>query len=119
RHSPAARFPGRPSVPQELPLRPMIPRESSRARSKPAAAGKTPSALAKEVEKLRAEIDRHSHLYYVEQRPEVSDAEFDQLWARLAESEPAHPEVVTPGSPTQRVGVEPQAKFETIDHVAP
>jgi DNA ligase (NAD+) len=77
------------------------------------------SHLDEEVEKLRAEIDRHSHLYYVEQRPEISDAEFDRLWARLVEIETEHPELVTPDSPTQRVGVEPQAKFETIDHVAP
>jgi len=72
-----------------------------------------------ELEKLRAEIDRHSHLYYVEERPEISDAEFDRLWARLVELERQHPELVTPDSPTQRVGVEPQAKFETVDHVAP
>jgi DNA ligase (NAD+) len=98
----------------------MTPRDpASRARSKPPAAGKPPAALAKEVAKLRTEIDRHSHLYYVEQRPEISDAEFDRLWARLVEIETEHPGLVTPDSPTQRVGVEPQAKFETIDHVAP
>ena len=98
----------------------MTPRDpASRARSKPPAAGKHTPALAKEVQRLRSEIDRHSHLYYVEQRPEISDADFDGLWARLVEIETEHPELVTPDSPTQRVGVEPQAKFETIDHVAP
>jgi DNA ligase (NAD+) len=72
-----------------------------------------------EIAALRAEIDRHSHLYYVVERPEITDAEFDALWTRLVELERAHPDLVTPDSPTQRVGVEPAAKFETVDHVAP
>jgi DNA ligase (NAD+) len=74
---------------------------------------------ADEIANLRAEIDRHSHLYYVEERPEISDADFDLQWKRLVELETEHPELVTPDSPTQRVGVEPQTKFETVDHVAP
>jgi DNA ligase (NAD+) len=98
----------------------MTPRHpASKARRKPSAARAGGSDLAGEVAKLREEIDRHSHLYYVEERPEISDAEFDGLWARLVEIEAEHPELVTPDSPTQRVGVEPQTKFETVDHVAP
>ncbi|MGE0160908.1 MAG: NAD-dependent DNA ligase LigA [Gemmatimonadales bacterium] len=92
---------------------------ASRSRPKSTRSASAPSKLAEEVEKLRDEIDRHSHLYYVEERPEISDADFDRLWARLVELESEHPELVTPDSPTQRVGVEPQTKFETIDHVAP
>jgi DNA ligase (NAD+) len=98
----------------------MTPRDPiSRTRSKPSGAGTAASPLADELEKLRAEINRHSHLYYVESRPEISDAEFDALWERLVRLEKEHPELVTPDSPTQRVGVEPQAKFEMVDHVAP
>jgi DNA ligase (NAD+) len=98
----------------------MTPREPpSKARKKPAGPRDGDAKLAGEVEELRQEIDRHSHLYYVEERPEISDDEFDRLWARLVEIETEHPELVTPDSPTQRVGVEPQARFETVDHVAP
>jgi DNA ligase (NAD+) len=105
----------------------MTPREpASKARRKTAGARDGESKLAGEVAKLREEIatlreeiDRHSHLYYVEERPEISDDEFDRLWARLVEIETEHPDLITPDSPTQRVGVEPQARFETVDHVAP
>ncbi|HSH74541.1 MAG TPA: NAD-dependent DNA ligase LigA, partial [Longimicrobiales bacterium] len=68
---------------------------------------------------LRAELNRHSYLYYVEARPVISDAEFDELFDRLVVLERQHPGLVTPDSPTQRVGVEPQDKFETVAHVAP
>jgi DNA ligase (NAD+) len=78
-----------------------------------------PAKIAREAEKLRAELHRHSYLYYVEARPEISDAQFDRMWARLLELEREYPELVTGDSPTQRVGVEPQNKFQTIEHVAP
>jgi DNA ligase (NAD+) len=78
-----------------------------------------PAEVAREAEKLRAEIHRHSHLYYVEARPEISDAKFDELWARLVELEERHPGLVAPDSPTQRVGVEPQGKLESVEHVTP
>ncbi|MDT8341758.1 MAG: NAD-dependent DNA ligase LigA [Longimicrobiales bacterium] len=68
---------------------------------------------------LRAALDRHSYLYYVEARPEISDAEYDRLFRRLQEVEDAFPALVTPASPTQRVGVEPQDAFRTVEHVAP
>jgi len=77
------------------------------------------AAVAREAERLRAELHRHQHLYYVLSKPEISDAEFDAMWARLLEIERAHPELVAPDSPSQRVGVEPQVEFETIEHVAP
>src|SRR4051794_15379599 len=58
----------------------------------------------KEIEKLRAELERHNRLYYVEATPEISDFEFDQRLKRLQELEAAHPEFADPNSPTQRVG---------------
>ncbi|MGW8264858.1 MAG: NAD-dependent DNA ligase LigA [Longimicrobiales bacterium] len=72
-----------------------------------------------EAEALRAEIRRHNHLYYVEARPEVSDAEYDRLFRRLLALEEAHPELVTPDSPSQRVGAEPRSDLPTVAHAAP
>jgi len=60
--------------------------------------------IQKEIEHLRAEINRHSDLYYQSDAPEISDFEFDQLLERLKTFETEHPELVTPDSPTQRVG---------------
>ncbi len=77
------------------------------------------TAVAREAEELRKELNRHSYLYYVVERPEISDAEFDRRFRRLQEIEREHPELVTPDSPTQRVGVEPQSEFETVQHLAP
>ncbi len=76
-------------------------------------------AARRVVEKLREVIRRHAHLYYVEARPEISDDDYDRLFRRLEELEEAHPELVTPDSPTQRVGAEPQDRFETLAHTAP
>src|SRR5438445_8218909 len=58
----------------------------------------------KEIEDLRAEINRHNDLYYQSDSPEISDFEFDQLLERLKALEAEHPELITPDSPTQRVG---------------
>jgi DNA ligase (NAD+) len=93
----------------------LAPSASDAARSGSA----VPAGVAEEAERLRGELNRHAYLYYVEARPEVSDAEFDAMWARLVEIESRFPELVAEDSPTQRVGVEPQAKFETVEHVAP
>ncbi len=60
--------------------------------------------MQKEIEKLRAEIEHHNELYYQQSEPEISDAEFDALLKRLQELEAEHPELVTPDSPTQRIG---------------
>lgn len=57
-----------------------------------------------EIENLRAEIERHSELYYQRSEPEISDFEFDKLLERLKALEAEHPELITPDSPTQRVG---------------
>jgi len=71
------------------------------------------------MENLRQSIRRHTHLYYVLDAPEISDAEFDALMNRLRELEQAHPELVTPDSPTQRVGGEVQDQFSKVNHPAP
>jgi len=61
-------------------------------------------SVNKEIEQLRTEIERHSALYYQNSEPEISDFEFDQLLERLKSLEAEHPELITPDSPTQRVG---------------
>lgn len=71
------------------------------------------------IDELRKEIRRHDRAYYVEDRPVVSDAEYDRLFRELQELERAHPELVAPDSPTRRVGGEPLDRFETVEHAAP
>jgi DNA ligase (NAD+) len=77
------------------------------------------ASVKKEIEKLREEIRRHEYLYYVLDRPEISDFDFDRLMQRLQELERAHPELVTPDSPTQRVGGRPADEFPKVRHSAP
>jgi DNA ligase (NAD+) len=69
-----------------------------------------------EVEKLREQINRHNYLYYVLDSPEITDAEYDVLMRRLEELERAHPELLSPDSPTQRVGATPSEKFGVVVH---
>ncbi|HSM58892.1 MAG TPA: NAD-dependent DNA ligase LigA [Candidatus Sulfomarinibacteraceae bacterium] len=71
------------------------------------------------VRQLRDEISYHRYRYYVLNAPVISDAEFDALYRELEELEAAHPELVTPDSPTQRVGAEPLDAFEKVQHPAP
>lgn len=73
----------------------------------------------KRLEALRAEIRRHEDLYYRLGRPEISDREFDALMAELLELEAAHPEWVTPDSPSQRVGGGPVEGFPSVSHDPP
>ena len=68
----------------------------------------------KKIEKLRAELRRHEHLYYVLDAPEIRDAEYDALMNELKKLEAAHPELVTPDSPTQRVGGKPAEGFKKV-----
>jgi DNA ligase (NAD+) len=76
----------------------------------------TPSERADE---LRHEILRHEELYYLHASPEISDAEFDALMNELKAIEAAHPNLLTPDSPTQRVGGRPVEGFATVAHVQP
>lgn len=75
--------------------------------------------LEEQIEDLRQKIDFHRYRYYVLNDPLVSDAEFDALYRELEELEAAHPELITPASPTQRVGAEPLDAFEKVEHPAP
>jgi DNA ligase (NAD+) len=72
-----------------------------------------------QIERLRDELRRHEYLYYVLDRPEITDAEYDALMRRLQELESRHPELVTPDSPTQRVGGKPREGFVKVPHSAP
>ncbi len=74
---------------------------------------------AAELERLRARIDHHDHLYHVLNAPEIADAEYDALFERLQVLEARHPELVTPDSPTQRVGAAPAQRFRAIRHPVP
>jgi len=80
-----------------------------------------PAKARERAAELRRELGRHDRLYYVESSPEVSDAEYDALFRELVELETAHPELVTPESPTQRVGAPlPEGtSFEKVEHVEP
>jgi len=71
------------------------------------------------VARLRAEIARHNHAYYVLDDPTIPDAEYDKLFRQLQELELAYPELVTSDSPTQRVGGAPLAQFEPVRHAVP
>jgi DNA ligase (NAD+) len=72
--------------------------------------------VEKEILDLRREINKHNYQYHVLDNPLISDAEYDRLFARLVELEKEHPELATPGSPTQKVGAPPLAKFSTVQH---
>ncbi len=74
---------------------------------------------AERIAKLRSEIRHHEYLYYVEDRPEVSDEEFDRLFHALEALEAEHPDLVAEDSPTQRVAGTPSDSFPTVEHAAP
>ena len=73
----------------------------------------------KELEKLREEINYHNHRYYILDSPVISDAEYDRLFKKLQELENNFPHLITPDSPTQRVGAMPLDEFKTIAHTIP
>ncbi|WP_028356427.1 NAD-dependent DNA ligase LigA [Bordetella petrii] len=74
---------------------------------------------AQRAAQLRAEIEQHNVRYYVQDAPTVSDAEYDALMRELVQLETDHPELVTPESPTQRVGAAPLAAFGSVRHAVP
>ncbi|MGD0628694.1 MAG: NAD-dependent DNA ligase LigA, partial [Terracidiphilus sp.] len=78
-----------------------------------------PSDPARRAEELRAELRRNEHLYYVLDTPEITDAEYDALINELKRIEAAHPELLTPDSPTQRVGGKPAEGFQKVRHSRP
>lgn len=75
--------------------------------------------VQKRLDELRATIRRHDRLYYVLNRPEVSDSEYDQLFRTLQALEAEYPDLVTPDSPTQRVGAPPLEQFQKVPHEHP
>ena len=75
--------------------------------------------VAAEITKLREEIRRHDRKYYVEATPEISDLEYDKLISRLKKLEADHPELVTPDSPTQRIGDQPVEGLVAYEHRVP
>jgi DNA ligase (NAD+) len=77
------------------------------------------ATLSERAEELRRLLDYHSYRYYVLDDPEISDAEFDRLYDELRALEDANPELVTPDSPTQRVGAAPSDRFRKVDHLSP
>ena len=92
--------------------------EATALRSKPVAALGLEEAR-EEAERLRREIEYHNYRYYVLDAPEIPDAEYDRLMRRLQEIEARFPELVTPDSPTQRVGAAPRAEFGEVRHRIP
>ena len=73
----------------------------------------------KEIDQLRREIEKHNRLYYVDDAPVISDYDYDMLMPRLIKLEEEHPELVTPNSPTQRVGGAALSKFTPVKHQVP
>ena len=79
----------------------------------------TRESAAERSRELRRALERHNHRYYVLDDPEVSDSEYDALLNELRDLEAEHPELLTPDSPTQRVGAEPLDKFPEVRHLQP
>ncbi|HBZ01492.1 MAG TPA: DNA ligase (NAD(+)) LigA [candidate division Zixibacteria bacterium] len=73
----------------------------------------------KRAQELREQLEHHNYLYYVLDKPEISDADYDDLFDELSRLEAEHPELRTPDSPTQRVGAAPVTKFPTCKHIIP
>ncbi len=91
------------------------PLSGSSANSSP----ETPQAVQDRINRLRETIRHHDHLYYVKDRPEISDGEYDRLFRDLVELEQAYPDLVTGDSPTQRVGAAPLDELGKIQHERP
>jgi len=83
------------------------------------AAGKPPSAARQRSRELRELLEHHAYRYYALDDPEIGDDEYDRLLDELRELEARHPELVTPDSPTQRVGAEPVGRLEKVRHPEP
>jgi len=74
---------------------------------------------AARIKELREQINRHDYLYYVKNTPEISDQQYDALFKELKDLEAAHPELIMPDSPTQRVGGQPLEGFKSVRHAIP
>jgi DNA ligase (NAD+) len=80
---------------------------------------RTGAAVKSQIEDLRDKLRHHEYRYYVADDPEISDAAYDRLIGKLKDLETAHPELITPDSPTVRVGGAPREGFQTMQHARP
>jgi DNA ligase (NAD+) len=78
-----------------------------------------PASVKKEIEGLREKLRHHEYRYYILDDPEISDTDYDKLMQKLQSLEAAHPELITPDSPTVRVGGAPREGFQTVRHARP
>ena len=82
-------------------------------------ATRTQKGVQKQLDELREAVNHHLYLYHVLDEPEISDAEFDRLFEELEGLEQEHPDLITPDSPTQRVGAPPSERFQKVRHLTP
>ncbi len=82
-------------------------------------ATRTQKDVQKRLDELREQVDHHLHRYHVLDEPEISDAEYDRLFDELKAVEGEHPDLITPDSPTQRVGAPPSERFQKVQHLTP
>jgi DNA ligase (NAD+) len=82
-------------------------------------ATRTQKDVQKRLDQLREEVNHHLHRYHVLDEPEISDAEYDRLYDELKALEEEHPDLITPDSPTQRVGAPPSERFRKVEHLTP
>src|SRR5919198_1672267 len=82
-------------------------------------ATRTQKDVQKRLDELREQVDHHLHRYHVLDDPEISDAEYDRLYDELQALEEEHPDLITPDSPTQRVGAPPSERFLKVQHLTP
>src|SRR5271163_309256 len=78
-----------------------------------------PATPAQQIDRLRKQIEHHNERYYVQNKPEISDQEYDALMRELIDLEKKHPDLATSDSPSQRIGDEPSTGFRTIAHTVP
>ncbi|TNC84245.1 MAG: DNA ligase (NAD(+)) LigA, partial [Alcanivorax sp.] len=77
------------------------------------------SSVEQQIEQLRQQLREHNYKYYVLDEPSIPDAEYDRLFRQLKQLESEHPDLITPDSPTQRVGDKPLQAFQQVQHRLP
>jgi DNA ligase (NAD+) len=82
-------------------------------------ATRTQKDVQQRLEELRGQVDHHLYRYHVLDEPEISDAEYDRLYDELKALEEEYPDLITPDSPTQRVGAPPSERFQKVQHLTP
>jgi DNA ligase (NAD+) len=82
-------------------------------------ATRTQKDVQRRLDELREQVERHLYRYHVLDEPEISDAEYDRLFDELKALEEEHPDLITPDSPTQRVGAPPSERFQKVQHLTP